>query len=469
MSTNPIEELRSQVEALETEIKDLAATPDITEDQDARLDAAIAEHEQRAAQLAKLEERAAKVADIEARQTATRPGAPQFIRKPDVEVSDVRRMLPGELRSAALRQMDDDKVGVEHLRDEQRSHIERLIRTDSENLRGSEIAARLLLTENDPYRSGFMKKTLGRITNPDEDRALAAFEEFRAMSEGTTTAGGFGVPVLIDSTIILTSQGTPNDILAISNIKNITTNIWKGVSSAGVSWSFDAEGVEVSDDAPTLAQPSVTTYMARGFIPYSIELGMDYPGFAAEMSVLLNEGYNELIAQKTAVGSGSAEPWGIAAALNATSSEVLPTTDGSFGAVDVYKVWAALPQRFRANASWLSHTTTQNTIRAFDTSGGGQFTVNLTQEKIPSMFGKQYYLNDYLTAYSGTTGQSDFLIVGDFRNFVVAQRTGMTVELVPHLLSTTTNLPNGQRGWFAYARIGSDSVNDNAFRMLANT
>ena len=465
----PIEELRSAVAALADEITTLSDLDALAPEQDARLDEAIAQHDARHAELVKLEERAAKVAAVKAAVTSTAPGAPQIMRQvatPDV--SEVRRMLPGELRSAALKQLDD-KVATDHLRDTQLEAVERLIRTDSENLRGADIATRLLLTENDAYRSGFMKKTVGRITTEDENRALAAFEEFRAMSEGTTTAGGFGVPVLIDSTIILTSQGTPNDLLAISNVKTITTNIWKGVSSAGVSWSFDAEGVEVSDDAPTIAQPSVTTYMARGFIPYSIEVGQDYPGFAAEMSRLLMEGYNELLANKLAVGSGSAEPFGIQAALTATSSEVLPTTDGSFGAVDVYKTWAALPQRFRANASWISHTTTQNSIRAFDTAGGGQFSVNLTQERIPSLFGRPYYLNDYLAPFSGTTGQSDYLIVGDFSNFVVAQRAGMTVELVPHLLSTTTNLPNGQRGWFAYARIGSDSVADNAFRMLANT
>ena len=33
--------------------------------------------------------------------------------------------------------------------------------------------------------------------------------------------------------------------------------------------------------------------MARGFIPYSIEVGQDYPGFASEMSQLLAEGYDE--------------------------------------------------------------------------------------------------------------------------------------------------------------------------------
>jgi hypothetical protein len=29
-------------------------------------------------------------------------------------------------------------------------------------------------------------------------------------------------------------------------------------------------------------------------------------------------------------------------------------------------------------------------------------------------------------------------------------------------------MPTGQRGWFAYARIGANSVNDLGFRLLVN-
>ena len=45
----------------------------------------------------------------------------------------------------------------------------------------------------------------------------------------------------------------------------------------------------------------------------------------------------------------------------------------------------------------------------------------------------------------------------------------MSVELVPTLFDVTTNRPTGQRGWFAYARIGAGSVNDLGFRLLCNT
>src|SRR5690348_16624183 len=131
------------------------------------------------------------------------------------------------------------------------------------------------------------------------------------MTEGTTTAGGFGIPVFIDPSIIMTAQGSDNPFLQIARQVDVNTNAWKGVSSAGVTWSFDTEAVEVSDDSPTLAQPTVTVYMARGLIPYSIEVGQDYPSFASEMQNLLAEGYDELLVDKFTRGTGTGEPQGV--------------------------------------------------------------------------------------------------------------------------------------------------------------
>ncbi len=106
-----------------------------------------------------------------------------------------------------------------------------------------------------------------------------------------------------------------------------------------MSWSFDAEGAEVSDDSLTsLVQPSVTVFMARGFIPYSIEIGEDWPGFQMEMARLLMAGYDELLVDKFSRGSGSGEPKGILTALAAASPTVIvtSTTDGAFGQEDIY-------------------------------------------------------------------------------------------------------------------------------------
>src|SRR5260370_25372779 len=129
------------------------------------------------------------------------------------------------------------------------------------------------------------------LLSDDERHAMQAYAEYRAMSEGATTGGGFGIPVFIDPSIILTAQGTDNPFLELCKQVDVNTNAWKGVSSAGVTWHFNyAEGSAVSDDSPVIAQPTVNIYMARGVLPYSIELRQDYPRFADAMATLLSSG-----------------------------------------------------------------------------------------------------------------------------------------------------------------------------------
>lgn len=457
-----LEELRSKVAELRSEIETLAAADDITPEDDARLTAALDEFEGRKAELEAAEARAARISAAKATVTERSAGfdAPQIMKRVSADIN-VRNASRGEVRDAALKIVEGANLAAR-----QADHVDRLLNTRNEITDGAEIAKRLVLTESDAYRSAFMKgvtQTAPAYT-PEEAQAL---NEFRAMAEGAGSTGGFGVPVLIDPTIILTSGAADAPILNIGRVVTITTDKWKGVSSAGVSWSYDAEGAEVSDDAPTLAQPEVATYMARGFIPYSIEVGQDYPGFAEEMRRLLDQGYIDLVAKQSMTGT---TPVGIFTALDAnTNVEVVVTTDGAFGAVDVLKVWGALPERYKQRATWVMSTSVENQIRSFSAaSSGTYYTVDLREGGVGRLMGRPIVVSDYAPEFTGTTGAANILAVGDFSNFLIAQRAGMTVELVNHLLGTTNGRPTGQRGWFAYARHGFDSVNDNGFRLLQN-
>jgi len=65
------------------------------------------------------------------------------------------------------------------------------------------------------------------------------------------------------------------------------------------------------------------------------------------------------------------------------------------------------------------------------------------------------------------TALSDNLVLlfGDFSNFVVADRLGATMRFIPDTFGANGR-PTGQSGWLAYWRVGSDAVNDSAFRVL---
>lgn len=391
----------------------------------------------------------------------------------DDPAADIRRLTNPEARDRALRVLESRDASA-MLTGPQQEQVEKFLRRDTITAR------RILVTENEDYRTAWMKLVTDPhpILSPEENRAVQAWYEFRAMGDWTTTAGGFGIPVFIDPSIILTAQESANPFLSIAKQVTVNTNQWKGVSSAGVTWAFQTEASAVSDASPTLAQPSVLVHMARGFIPYSIEVGMDYPSFASEMQNLLAQGYNELLVNKFTIGTGTNEPKGILTAISATSADrVKVTTGGSIGAPDPYNVWKALPQKYRQNASWLMSVGVNNAFRQLATANVYHaYTVNLPADWLDTLFKSPVYESPYMpdTTTFTTTAEGQAL-VGDFSNFVIARNGGMSVELIPQLVQQVTAgtgpaVPTGQRGWFAYARIGSDCSNTAGFRLLvANT
>lgn len=387
--------------------------------------------------------------------------------------ASIRSMSSQEVRDQALRRLED-RLATAHMTSPQVEQVERSIR------KGTDVARRILVTETEQYRAAFMKSMTGKAALLDEDerRALLAWEEYRAMGEWTGATGGLGLPVFIDPSIILTAQESENPFLQIARQVPINTNQWKGVTSAGVTWTFATEGATVTDNAPSLAQPTVTIHMARGFIPYSIEVGMDYPAFADEMSRLLAEGYDELLVEKFTTGSGSGEPFGILTALSSnTNVRVTVATSGTnFNAGDPYKVWKALPQKYRRRAKWLMSIGVNNAFRQLGTADNWHAeTSQLPEEWLEALFNKPTYESTYMPdVTTSTSSTAGLAIVGDFQNFLIAVRGGMEVEYIPNLVQQVTAgsgpaMPTGQRGWFGYARIGSDSIVDTAFRLLVNT
>lgn len=460
--------LQAEIEARQARIDELATLDDITPELDAELTAALDDQRAALAQRDAIEARAAAVAEVRQKATSYTPSVPTFVRKVEQPApTEVRNLTHGEARDAAMRVIE--KASDVKISARQAEHVESLMARRTGDLDGSVIAKRLLLTENDAYRSAFAKGIASSTPawTSEEARAL---QEFRAASIGTDAAGGFGVPVLIDPTIVVSSGAADVPLLRVARVETITNDEWKGVSSAAAAWSWDGEAGAVSDDMTTLSQPTVTAHKAQAFIPFSIEVGMDYPNFAGEMGKLLEQGYMDLLAAATATGSGSSQPFGIFTALDAnTNVEVVVTTDGSFGAVDIDKVWAQLPERFRRNAKWFMNVDVENEIRAFGSgTATSRFTVDQTKEGISLLNGKEVLLSDSAPTFTGTTGASNILVVGDFSHYLVAQRAGMNVELVPHLVDTTNNRPTGQRGLYAWVRVGADSIVDGAFRLLQN-
>ncbi len=66
---------------------------------------------------------------------------------------------------------------------------------------------------------------------------------------------------------------------------------------------------------------------------------------------------------------------------------------------------------------------------------------------------------------SATTSGTVLAILGDFSRFLIVDRIGTTIELVPNVVDGD-GLPVGKRGILARKRVGSDVLDVNAFRFL---
>jgi HK97 family phage major capsid protein len=325
------------------------------------------------------------------------------------------------------------------------------------------IARHCLLTASPEYLRAWSKCARGRgnTLTVEEQRALE-----RAMSL-TGSAGGYLVPFQLDPTVIITANGSRNQIRQVARQVVATGNKWNGVSSGAVSWSWDAEAAEVSDDATTFAQPGIDIFKASGFIPISIEALEDEQNVTAEVARLLSFGRDVIESAAFATGTGSAQPTGIVTALVASSPTVIVNsiTADTFAAADVYALDSALPARYRANASWLAHRKIYNRIRQFDTAGGAQMWERIGAGQPGELLGRSALESEDMDGVIDAAAENYVAVYGDFDNYVIADRIGMTVEFIPHLVGTNRR-PTGQRGWYAYYRVGADSVNDGAFRLL---
>jgi HK97 family phage major capsid protein len=295
--------------------------------------------------------------------------------------------------------------------------------------------------------------------------AVAARSELtRSLQEAST--GAYGVPIELDPSIMLTSAGALNPIRSVAKVRSITSNIWKGVTSTGITASYDQESTEVSDDTPTLLQPTGYAEAARAFVPYSIETGQDWPTLQDELLRMLSDAKDVLESTMflSGLGHASYQPQGLFVGATLITSTAAATT---LAAGDIYTMLEAVPARFRPRATVLASPTMFD--KAYRATPAGSVT---EPQLMPDRGGPLLGLAKYEWSDMPTTLASGGTIfaAGDFSSaFSIFDRVGLAVEVVPHLLGSSGRRPTGERGLFAYWRSGAIVTNMNAIRSLKVT
>lgn len=332
---------------------------------------------------------------------------------------------------------------------------------------------------NPAYYSAFGKMVMDPTTGhlrftPKEVEAVrkvSAVSEERAMSIGTGSAGGFAIPFVLDPSIMLTSTGALNPVRQVARQVTISgAREWRGVASDGVTAAYVAEATVATDGSPTLVQPAIITYQYRVFVPFSLELGQDWPELGLELLRLASDARDVNDATQFLTGAGTSSPGGI---LNiggtgglTTTQRVQTAVSATYAVGDPWLLKAQIPPRFIPTSTYAASPTILDKTYRFVAQGS-------TTE--PRQFNDGARAGDFLgrpviewsTMVGTTTTGSKIAIVGDFSGYTIVDRLGINAELIPHLFTASQGLlPSGQRGLYCWGRTGAGVTMPNAFRYL---
>lgn len=465
------EEIRQELTSLDNEFKGRSLSPDAG----LKFDELGEEAKAITERIRHLEERKARMESLFSEQRTERQYEPPNVIKQPKNVWDLStyRQRAGSpehegdlLKEGAMRALE-----ISHFpsvkEDEARTAVEKLLRNDNEI---GEISRRILSTGSPSYMRAFGKQLQGRVLTDSEQRDLTL---------GTGSEGGFAVPYTLDPSIIPTSNSSVNPIRALARVETISgSNEWRGVSSGAIVASRAAELAEATDNAPTLAQPTVTVTKVHAFVPFSIEIDQDWGALQGEMAALLADAKDDEEATAFITGSGAGvNPEGV---VTGTTTTVAAAAGLSITAANVMALEESLPPRFRPRGVLVANRGIMNRIRQLDTTNSwfndyptstiaGGFP---NQVPTPGGTGKTllgYPLYEASAMQATIVNATKILLFGDFRYYILVDRVGMNVEVVPHLFGAAARFPTGQRGLYAYWRNSGKVLSAAAFRALTGT
>lgn len=364
----------------------------------------------------------------------------------DLDAVRTRVITRSDLRARAL-----DAIELEVRRANLTSDYAEAATLKVQDDRGG-IARHLLLTGSEEYQETFRAYV-------EDPQGMAQ----RAALTLTLANGGYLLPFVLDPTIVLTNTGSANPWRRISNVKTTTSNTWNGVTSAGVNAAWLTEGTTVTDGSPTVGNIQITPAKAAAWVFGSYEV-LEDTDFGQQLPRLLADAKDRLEEAAFATGAGSGGvPQGV---ITGATTVVTTATTLVVAVGDVYATQGALPPRFRnaPGCAWVANVAQINRTRQLDTAGGASFWTNLGKGQPETLLGAPIY--ESTTMDSALAVGTLLAAFGDYGQFYIVDRVGVSLVYEPLVKASGGNLPTGQAGWFMFWRVGSQVAVPNAFRIM---
>lgn len=376
-----------------------------------------------------------------------------FVSRAHSAIEAVQERLTGpgaELLATLLSgRRDTGAYSVRRSADEVRQGAEMIVALSSPFY---ESAMRGVFRNPDVFRTG-----IGAMLWSDDEReavhAVMNNELVRAaFAETSGATGAYALPLQLSPEILFTNSGIASAHRSLARHELGTSNTWNGITSTGATSAFVAEGTAVTDSTPSIGQLVITPYAIKTWVFGSWE-SLDDTSLSEQVPAIFDDARQRLEGSVFAIGTGSAQPWG------AVTRAAADATAGNPTAALIYAMDQNLPPRFRngGRVAWMANETVRNICRQIPSFTGSVTSIvnDQTTDGIPEMLGYDFYESSAMLG--GTLGNRE-LLLGDFSSMILVDRLPNVTLAEPLVMSQSTALPTGQRGWLNWSRTGSDTV-----------
>jgi len=247
---------------------------------------------------------------------------------------------------------------------------------------------------------------------------------------------------------------------------------------SGATEGWAGEGGAVGEYSPTYANVTFTGNALRRVVKVSKELVADAPSRGGDFSIesivanRLGQLFAHSIEHALWQGNGTNKPQGITSA-SLTAGDTLGTI-GTLTADELIDFVYALPLKYRQSPTCaiVAHDSFFKAVRKLTekvttTTSGAAATAYLWEPSYQAgepdrLLGIPVYASPYATSF-GSTASATLAVIGDFQHFVMAERSGMEVQVLRELYAG-----NGQIGYMGEMRLDAKIARTEAFRTLVN-
>jgi HK97 family phage major capsid protein len=277
-------------------------------------------------------------------------------------------------------------------------------------------------------------------------------EEHRALSKGTTTAGGYLVPTDFYNQLIraLRFMGSVSSLATeIVTDSGDTIQVPANTAHGTAAWLAEAGSYTPTDE--TFAQVSLGANKATSKIIVSEELLQDS---AFDLDAFLAREFGERIGvlENTAnvKGSGTGQPQGILSSNTASNITTVTAATGNATAFTYSALVSAifsLPKQYRDNAAFIvNDTSARNLYLMLDSQGRPLWNVNVATTGPDTFLGYPIYTDPDVPA---PAAGNISVLFGDWkRTYMIRRVTGFGIQRQNELHSDS-----GQVGFRGYERV----------------